>query len=310
MLVWGGNAEGGARYNPRTDTWSAISSTNAPEAAWHSSAVWTGTELIVFGGGQNAGPTDAGGRYNPSTNQWTALPAGPAKRAYHTAVWTGQQMILAGGTASGGTQVGDAFTYDPASNAWAKWNSSSFVREAQRDSHCAVWTGSAMILWGGHDSTQTVSNTGEVYDPQNKGNITALSTAGSVPSPRASVPCVWTGTQLITWGGFGLANGGRTRTSTAGWDALATSPLGARDSHSMVWTGTDVIIWGGIKPDGINPYTDGARYNPATNTWTAIASYSAGRGGHTAVWTGQEMIIWGGFDASGNNVQTGARYVP
>ena len=270
--------------------------------------------MIVFGGGQNAGPTDAGGRYNPSTDKWLPLPTTgrPAARSYHTAVWSGAQMILAGGTGSSG-QAGDAFTYDPVSNAWAKWNPNTRISEAPRDSHCAVWTGSTMILWGGYDSTSTLSNTGDVFDPQNRGTIGALPTAGSVPSARVYTPCVWTGTQLIAWGGDGpsayLGDGGRTRSSgTPGWDALPTSPLAARGNHSMIWTGTDAIIYGGSTPSS-STSADGARYNPSTNTWTAIASYSPGREGQTAVWTGQEMIIWGGDD--GNlNVQTGARYVP
>jgi N-acetylneuraminic acid mutarotase len=314
MIVWGGNQPGGGRYNPKTDKWSAVSTSGAPENAWSSSAVWTGKEMVVFGGGTNGGPTNDGGRYNPSTDTWSPLSTinRPTGRTYHTATWTGAQMILLGGDDSSGIPAGDAFTYDPASDVWAKWNANTFIRESQFDSHCAAWTGSTVIAWGGRDTSGALINTGLIFDPQNKGTIAALAPAGA-PTARSDMRCVWSGTQLIMWGGSGsggaVATGGRTRSSgTAGWDALPTSPLAARDRHSMIWTGADVIMYGGIG-SGSTPFADGARYSPSSNTWTAIASYTPGRYLQTTVWTGQEMIIWGGSDAN-ENVQTGARYVP
>src|SRR4029453_17653411 len=55
------------------DTWTATSTTNAPGARAGHTAVWTGVEMIVWGGGAS-GPVyfNTGGRYNPSTDSWTA----------------------------------------------------------------------------------------------------------------------------------------------------------------------------------------------------------------------------------------------
>jgi hypothetical protein len=55
------------------DTWTATSTTNAPSARAGQTAVWTGSEMIVWGGGACC-PTyvNTGGRYNPSTDSWTA----------------------------------------------------------------------------------------------------------------------------------------------------------------------------------------------------------------------------------------------
>ena len=56
MIVWGGGADGptylntGARYSPSTDSWTATSTTNAPDARTGHTAVWTGSEMIVWGG--------------------------------------------------------------------------------------------------------------------------------------------------------------------------------------------------------------------------------------------------------------------
>src|SRR5438034_7446135 len=54
------------------DTWAGTSVTNAPTARSVHTAVWTGSEMIVWGGA-TSGPIyfNTGGRYNPSTNSWT-----------------------------------------------------------------------------------------------------------------------------------------------------------------------------------------------------------------------------------------------
>jgi hypothetical protein len=53
------------------DTWTATSTTNAPSARAGHTAVWTGSEMIVWGGGAS-GLMNTGGKYNPSTDSWTA----------------------------------------------------------------------------------------------------------------------------------------------------------------------------------------------------------------------------------------------
>ena len=91
----------GGRYNPTTDSWTATSTTNAPDGRDFHTAVWTGSEMIVWGGsGDTIGVFfNTGGRYNPSTDSWTATSTAnaPAPRYAHTAVWTGTQMIVWGG---------------------------------------------------------------------------------------------------------------------------------------------------------------------------------------------------------------------
>src|SRR2546430_374981 len=52
-------------------------------------AVWTGSEMIIWGGrDENFVYSNTGGRYNPSTNSWTATTTtnAPTARGFHTAV--------------------------------------------------------------------------------------------------------------------------------------------------------------------------------------------------------------------------------
>ncbi|HEX8947660.1 MAG TPA: hypothetical protein VF790_01790, partial [Dissulfurispiraceae bacterium] len=69
----------GGRYTPSTDAWAALPTVNAPSARVAHTAVWTGTEMIVWGGvdGYVTKTTDppatyyyytsnnTGGRYTP-----------------------------------------------------------------------------------------------------------------------------------------------------------------------------------------------------------------------------------------------------
>ena len=54
MIVWGGEDgsgyfNDGGRYNPAANSWTALPTTGAPAAREHT-AVWTGSEMIVWGG--------------------------------------------------------------------------------------------------------------------------------------------------------------------------------------------------------------------------------------------------------------------
>lgn len=319
MIVWGGTGAGGGLYDPRADTWEAMSTTGAPSSWWNSTAVWSGAQLLVFGGAGNSGATTEGGRYTPGSGggTWQPMSEGPGSRQYHTAVWTGAQMIVAGGTSnSGSTLRPDAYVYDPISDLWSKWNSNSFNNEAPRHSHCAVWTGSQMLLFGGDDAEDGFySNTGQIFDPnaRNTFPVPALPTTGI--TARSGMACVWSGTQLIVWGGENtsgtLNTGGRISPTASSWTALpsANAPT-ARTLHTAVWTGTKMIVWGGLENSGSStPVATGAQYDPATNTWTPITPAPFPRWGHRAVWTGNEMIVWGGNDGGGA-LQTGYKYVP
>jgi len=105
MIIWGGyNDNGdyvntGGKYNPSTDNWVATSTTNVPSKRYLHTAVWTGSEMIVWGGHNDTGQLNTGGRYDPSTDNWVATSTtnAPSQRFLHTAVWTGSEMIVWGG---------------------------------------------------------------------------------------------------------------------------------------------------------------------------------------------------------------------
>src|SRR5437588_10171953 len=112
MIIWGGSppVNTGGEYNPDTDSWTATSTTNAPSARYGHTAVWTGNQMIVWGG--NA--LNTGGRYDPGTNTWltTSVTNAPTGRYTHTSIWTGTEMIVWGGN-DGTTYVKTSGRYSP-----------------------------------------------------------------------------------------------------------------------------------------------------------------------------------------------------
>ncbi len=100
MIVWGGvnqseRLQDGGRFNPATNTWTALPTSEVVAGRAGAAAVWSGSEMMVWGGN---GLAD-GASFNPATNVWTPLVAasGPGGRSGLSAVWTGMEMIVWGG---------------------------------------------------------------------------------------------------------------------------------------------------------------------------------------------------------------------
>jgi N-acetylneuraminic acid mutarotase len=320
MIVWGGASffayfNTGGRYNPDTDTWTATSTTNAPDPRSSHTAVSTGSEMIVWGGNDSSGVFNTGGRYDPTTNSWTATSTtnAPSPRSEQSAVWTGGQMIVWGGSDFDLNYFNTGGRYNPTTNSWTDTNPTN--ASSARSQHTAVWTGSEMIVWGGYFFDHNGGHyldTGGRYNP-NTDSWAATSTANAPPT-RTYHTAVWTGNEVIIWGGYDaitpyLNSGGRYTPDTDSWTPTAVTPS-ERLFHSAVWTGSEMIIWGGTN-DFINGLSTGGKYNPSINSWEPTSANNApeGRYGHTAVWTGSEMIIWGGTDIF-DYLNTGGRYNP
>lgn len=326
MIVWGGwdnnshvNFNTGGRYNPSADSWTATSTTNAPAGRLDFTAIWTGTEMIVWGGFANTGYFNSGGKYNPGTDGWIAISTtnAPVGRELPTGVWSGSEMIVWGGYYYDGNDhyVNTGGRYNPDTDSWTTTNTTN--APVGRESHTAIWTGSRMVVWGGFyaDPFTHELNTGGKYDP-NTDSWAPTSTI-NVPAGRDSHRAVWTGSEMIIWGGLddviGYSNtGGRYNPNTNSW--IATSPTNApsgRVGHSIIWTGDTMIVWGGLFYDTDYRFLNtGGRYDPNSNSWTATSTINAPspRDLQAAVWTGNEMIVWGGLLFANVGSGTGGRY--
>jgi len=274
MIVWGGSAEtsaagmlnSGARYNPLTNTWAKMSTTGAPSARREASAVWTGSQMIVWGGFDKPGSKylGDGGRYDPATDKWQPIASNVARYG-HRAVWTGKEMIVWGGRVTGGAgETNTGMRYNPAINKWSGITSTKGAPSPRR-LYAAAWTGKEMVVWGGVAGGAT-TNTGGIYNPQ--ADTWRTVTLTDAPAARYQHTAVWNGKEMIIWGGMDqsfspVANGGRfdpTGNKWLGATVTASSPK-ARFAHGAVWTGKTMIVWGG--QNGSSSLADGALYSPA-----------------------------------------------
>ena len=279
MIVWGGNhdsernnkLDSGGRYDPVADRWLPL-----PEAELTARddprAVWTGSEMIVWGGRDDAGHTRDGARYSPAKNRWVpvTLKGAPKAREDHSAVWTGREMIVWGGwngDDDARNYALDGGRYDPRTNRWRPISRRGAPEP--REDHSAIWTGSEMIVWGGSRREETSENR----------------------------------TQLAT--------GGRYDPATDTWRpiTLRGAPE-AREDGVVVWTGTEMLVWGGQHADV--PLASGARYLASSDIWCPIASDGApvARSDHAGVWAASELVLWGGLDSEGDYVASGAAFRP
>ena len=273
MIVWGGwdglinYFNNGNAFDP-TSGWNTvpIATPNGFAGRWDHTAVWTGSEMIVWGGNTSTGLTNTGAAYNPSTDKWRLLPSSSlTERAEHSAVWTGTEMIVWGGnTALGPVNTGAA--YDPTTDTWRAIANPppGFLGRAN---HTAVWTGTEMIVWGGNTSVGA-TNTGAAYNPVTN-TWRPISSIGA-PEARFNHTAIWpgpTGIAMVIWGGTDLSNyfsdGGRYDPVNDIWrtteDQTNTVPTGRFD-QTAVWTGSKMIVWGGN--GGTLLTNSGGRYAP------------------------------------------------
>ncbi|BAO44615.1 hypothetical protein TBH_C1698 [Thiolapillus brandeum] len=289
------------------DSWS-LSAGYVPEGRKMHTAVWTGNEMIVWGGQDNANNyTNSGARYLPVTDSWHPIntTGAPVARYKHKAVWTGSEMIVWGGLndSSDDSVLNSGGRYNPATDTWMA-TSTTGVPGARAD-HTLVWADGEMIVWGGYDGNNDL-NTGGRYDPAT--DTWVATTVAGAPVGGQNPAAVWTGSEMIVWGGGVSNTGGRYDPSTDTWTATSSvnAPAG-RNRHTAVWTGNEMIVWGGYGGGYLN---SGGRYDPSTDSWTATSLNDApsGRYFHSAIWTGNQMIVWGGSGAVIEN--TGGRYDP
>jgi hypothetical protein len=117
------------------------------------------------------------------------------------------------------------------------------------------------------------------YDPATNRWRTLPGGAGVAHGERLGQGTVWTGHQVLVWGGGRIdlaAQGAEFIAAPSGtaydpaadtWVMLPKSPLQGRMEPVVVWTGTSLVVWGGAAYPGgsaveLKAVADGATYTP------------------------------------------------
>jgi hypothetical protein len=268
MIVWGGSTplygtilNTGGKYNPLTNVWVSTTTVNAPYPRYSNSAVWTGTEMIIWGGTDGSNLFNSGAKYNPNTDTWTPITTvnAPTGRLNPTAFWTGTEMIIWGGTDQYSNIVHSGAKYNPNTDTWTPITTAN--APTGRLNYTAVWTGTEMIIWGGGEAVTMA--TGARYNPFN--DTWTATTLTNAPIGRRNHSATWTGQEMIVWGGYtdnseSTCTGGRYNPLSDSWTAVTVTGGFCPSLNAFaIWTGTEMLVAGG---DYGNQYHAGGMYTP------------------------------------------------
>jgi hypothetical protein len=280
--VWGGwtrdrrvHADGAA-YDPRTGRWRPVPP--APQAQAFTvgddrAAVWTGRELLLWGGDTPVTGARADGAmrpgdglaYDPAAGRWRRLrppPGVPLERA-RAAGWTGKELLVVDAraaelNATGGWLRGAA--YDPAADRWRRLAPSPRLPSGELLERTVLWAGTRLLVWSFLDWPG------------------ANATAAGEPD------------EVALWGYDPAAD----RWTVLPSPSARTRPLLARSA--LAWTGADALAvqhTSVLRPD---PAPFAGRYDPDRDRWTPIADPPLRvefRTPGALVWTGAALVAGG-----------------
>jgi hypothetical protein len=164
-------------------------------------------------------------------------------------------------------------------------------------SAAVVWTGSEVLVWGGHTYTgfsdEVPSDDGFRWNPVTGRSVPI---ADSPLVARDFAASAWTGRELLVWGGRGregpLSDGAAYSPETDSWRSISPSPLPGGWPAISMWTGDELLVIGDLS----GRHRSGASYDPARDRWASIPDVP-GRP-FEGIWTGSEAIIRTGQERS------------
>ena len=256
-----------ARYNPASNTWSAIGSgvSGATFASVDALTVLPGGRVAVGGSFTTAGgvPANNVAIWDPASDTWSALGSGVDSGVH-------------------------SFAFDPATNDLFVGGSFSFannlytLRVARYNLDSGQWSSLALGNEPGFEFGTNGSVLALTLLPS--GDLIAggyFSSAGGVPVSKIARFSRATS----TWSALGS---GVTGEGFAYVSSLATLPTG------------DVLVGGFFTTAGGAPANYIALYNPATSTWSTLGSGTNYSVSSLAFLPGGDVLLGGGFSLAGN----------
>ena len=346
MLIWGGVNNGfsqtmqerplntGGRYTPDSDSWTAISQgTSCPTPRTGHTAVWTGTEMLVWGGldfssGGVFLRQNTGAKYLPASDSWTPMSLGAANldnagaegRLDRHRSTSFPRAARTGGREDHGHRCGVGCGHEHLAPYGAQLgNPRSKVGPGRPSGRGPRWSYGVERIYLRPTALFPPGREGGTTRQQDKWSPTYA--GPGTPDPRSGHSAIWTGTRMIIWGGTGqwnrVLNSGSSYDPAANrWNPLSTGgecPI-ARGNPSAIWTGKDMIIWGGSQPVSGQSYarsetggcttpprTGGGPFRPATAPLRhAVPTPSSGPA--TPCWFGGRARIPSNPQARGHSI--------
>lgn len=320
VLIWGGKSavpdiddkfQDGARFDPQTDAWSMmapkpaeLTTPSLPSYGSRFRGTWAKTELFVWARGP------AVGFYSPDTDTWRMVNAEGAPLASFEggAVTTiGDGIFFWGGYSpvDAGPALAEGGRFDLTTQTWQSIPTTG--NPQPRIGPAGVAANDRLIVWGGLSQAFPSSLTawlhvdgGDIYDPT-AGTWTQIPSAPGDVGQREPAAVVWTGAELIVWGGEAASgelrgDGAAYNPSTDAWRVISQGPS-VRQDVVVLWTGREMLVCGGWTPVGDTGWlpeyvTQVWLYDPVLDRWRIEAvcdapSWASG----VPYWTGTDALF-------------------
>lgn len=192
----GSSPEGGVAYNPATRTWRALPTAPVHSYDWALST-WTGKELLLFTE-MSASTGVMGAAYDPVRDTWRKIPKGPvAAGSASGVVWAGDRAVFFSTSPErldGGRTHPWPHPLDPGGfylPEGDRWERMPLAPSETAGYGTPMPVGRKVVQWGG-------TGDAAVYDLDE-----ARWQKVSLPETpwRESPSLIWSGTEVIAWGG-------------------------------------------------------------------------------------------------------------
>ncbi len=308
-----------ARWDPLTQTWSALGS--GMNGVVHALAIDGSGNLYAGGGFTTAGGVSANSvaRWDPPTATWSALGSGLDDEVFALAL-DGSENLYAGGnfTTAGGVSANCIARWDPLTQTWNTLGSgmtgSNYfgpsVRALAVDSSGNLHAGGNFATAGGAPveflARWDGAAWGALFSDSGEGGVTGFVYALVVDGSGN----LYAGGRFLTAGGA-IANGvAQWDPITQSWSALGSGTNHfvhalAVDSNGNLYAGGDFTTVGGIDANYI------ARWDPLTQTWSSLSGGMDHSVRALAFDNSGKLYVGGFFDTAGGVIANGiARWDP
>jgi N-acetylneuraminic acid mutarotase len=264
----GEDARNDTAQTPASDAWSWAGEgwTELPAPPeWRDGAaiVWTGSELLYWGGRDASDRAVADGyAFDPADESWSRVPEAPSSASGMDAVWTGDEALFF--DVAQGRPSSAVLAFDPSIE---RWRSLAPSPHAPEWGGASAWTGSELVVAGGGGSGSAETRQAYALDPIDD----SWRPLPDMPIAVNLADATWTGSEIVVLGSeIDRRNNASTRTSVAAaynpqtnaWRRLSDPPVSAQTA-AISWAGERLVAWEGYSPAA-------AEFLPAEERWRSI----------------------------------------